>query len=129
MSKSGTMSGPRTAATLAPRTLPIWLTEVAVVRCEGGNQAAEMAGGADMTVTPAMPFRMEPKWASGVKGGSEAKAACATAPEDTRAPTSRVERLRPNHRWEAAQAMGATKSRKVTVPQFAMAATVASDHP
>ena len=36
--------------------------EVAVVRSVGANHTAEMAGGAAMTVTPQMPFRMEQTW-------------------------------------------------------------------
>ena len=39
-----------------------WLMEVAVVRSVGANHTAEMAGGAAMTVTPQMPFRMEQTW-------------------------------------------------------------------
>jgi len=34
-----------------------------VVLSEGGNQAAEMAGGADIMVTPAKPLRMAQKCA------------------------------------------------------------------
>ena len=38
------------------------LMQVAVVRSCGGNQAAEMAGGAAITVTPLSPFRMAQMW-------------------------------------------------------------------
>ena len=38
------------------------LMQVAVVRSCGGNQAAEMAGGAAITVTPLNPFRMAQMW-------------------------------------------------------------------
>jgi hypothetical protein len=34
------------------------LMQVAVVRSEGGNQAAEIAGGAAITVTPDNPLRI-----------------------------------------------------------------------
>ncbi len=36
--------------------------QVAVVRSCGGNQAAEIAGGAAITVTPLSPFRMAHMW-------------------------------------------------------------------
>ena len=36
--------------------------QVAVVLSDGGNQAAEIAGGAAMTVTPAMPFKIAQMW-------------------------------------------------------------------
>jgi len=38
------------------------LMQVAVVRSCGGNQAAEIAGGAAITVTPLSPFRMAHMW-------------------------------------------------------------------
>jgi hypothetical protein len=40
---------------------------VAVVRSCGGNQAAEMAGGAAITVTPDSPLRMAQRWLITVK--------------------------------------------------------------
>ena len=36
---------------------------VAVVRCSGGNQTADSAGGAAITTAPAKPFNTEPIWA------------------------------------------------------------------
>jgi len=36
--------------------------QVAVVRSEGGNQAAEIAGGAAITVTPDNPLRIAQMW-------------------------------------------------------------------
>ena len=43
--------------------LKIWLMAVAVVRCSGGNQTADIAGGAAITTAPAKPFNTEPIWA------------------------------------------------------------------
>jgi hypothetical protein len=40
---------------------------VAVVRSCGGNHAAEMAGGAAITVTPDSPLRMAQRWLITVK--------------------------------------------------------------
>jgi hypothetical protein len=41
--------------------------EVAVVRSEGENHAADIAGGAAMTVTPEKPLSMAHKWLMTVK--------------------------------------------------------------
>ena len=45
-------------ATPLPSWLKTWLIAVAVVLSFGGNQTAEMAGGALMTVAPAIPFNI-----------------------------------------------------------------------
>ncbi len=50
-------------ATPLPSWLKTWLIAVAVVLSFGGNQTAEMAGGALMTVAPAIPFNIAQIWA------------------------------------------------------------------
>ena len=57
-SGSGTIAGPAKKLKALPKLFETIATPVAMVRSSGGNQAADTAGGAENTTTPAIPFRM-----------------------------------------------------------------------
>ena len=72
------------------------LTDVAKILSFSGNQVADMTGGADPRVTPAIPLRMAPTWAKQKKPlppyGLRRRR---QAPAATRADRSNVVRRKP----------------------------------
>ena len=64
---SGTIAGPAKKLKALPKLFETMAIPVAIVRSSGGNQAAETAGGAENTTTPAIPFKMAQMWEEYVK--------------------------------------------------------------
>ena len=73
LSSSGslTMMFARRKLSPVPRLFIIWLMEVAVTLSLGGNQAADTAGGAEVTTMLGTPLSKAPRWHSRVKSDSE----------------------------------------------------------
>ena len=68
---SGTTSTTRKKDRARPRTLKSIPNPVAVVLSWFGNQAADIAGGEDMMMIPAIPFNIAQTWAVPKKKSSE----------------------------------------------------------
>ena len=71
------------------------MIDVAVVLSLTGNQAAEIAAGADMTVTPAAPFRTEHRCADAVKADVDVISTRDNAPRATKEAAVSVAALKP----------------------------------
>ena len=123
---SGTINGPSEYDKPSPSWVATWLMQVAVVLWCGGNQTADKAGGADMTVTPAIPFKIDPRWDKNRNVLSLVLIARNKVPKATRLETNKTVIRRPCR--SSNQHSGMTHKTKVMVPQLAIMATVASDH-